>query len=170
MVALVVVEVVRVRNAAGLIIPMLISFKALVIGAKSHLEETSYKKNGRPNDKSNMSTEVPEYNFCADSDNTVSSNNQFIIDSGATSHMIRDRNLFNTFETKANRVCLSANSSSAKIEGTGSVAVSFINSNGNKNNVILNNCLYLPSHSKNLISVSALEKRGYLCLFPSLTI
>ena len=35
MVALVVVEVVRVRNAGGLIISILISFKALVIGAKS---------------------------------------------------------------------------------------------------------------------------------------
>ena len=131
-------------------------------GICGHTEESCFKKNGRPTENSNFTV---EFQFCCDEDNQSTRDSQFVVDSGCTAHMIRDRSLFSSLELVCDRQCLSANSSSAKVEGTGSVNVFFADSEGKSRSIALKNCLYIPSHSRNLISVSALETRGVKTVF-----
>ena len=90
---------------------------------------------------------------------------EFLLDSGCTSHMFNDRNLFTDFTSDVTKHCTSANSSVSVIEGTGTVVLSLRDALGVVRKVKLDNCFYLPCHSRNLISISKLEEKGAQVFF-----
>jgi hypothetical protein len=66
--------------------------------------------------------------------------NIFILDSGSTSHMISDKNLFiNLDKTKKGVINTSCGPNSLKIEGRGSVTLSY-----KRKPIVLHNVLYVP--------------------------
>jgi hypothetical protein len=85
---------------------------------------------------------------------------QFIIDSGCTSHMIKDRSLFDDYIPVNGRSCTNANQSVSEVVGTGSVRLRVTGSTGSERTILFTKCLNLPSYARNLISVSALENKG----------
>ena len=92
------------------------------------------------------------------------SNSEFVLDSGSTSHMIKDRSLFTSFQVCKDK-CLSANSSSSPIEGKGTVEFFLKNSSGSLCKIKLSDCLFVPGHSRNLLSVGSFLDKGVRCSF-----
>nr|GEY87211.1 zinc finger, CCHC-type [Tanacetum cinerariifolium] len=80
-------------------------------------------------------------------------------DSGATTHVCKDRCWFNTFEPVEDRYVLYIGDEHfAPIHGEGSVALEF----SSKKTVTLFNVLYVPKLCKNLVSGHVLNKCGYI--------
>lgn len=87
---------------------------------------------------------------------SASSTGEFIIDSGATNHMVSDSNLVH--ETTSKRCVISiANGDSLQSESLGKVLL--------HSNVSLDEVLYVSSLSSNLISVSQITSKGYIGIF-----
>ncbi|MBW0532418.1 hypothetical protein O181_072133 [Austropuccinia psidii MF-1] len=80
--------------------------------------------------------------------NTTEENN-LVVDCGATHHMFNDKRLFANFiETKELKIATSDPTSSLISPGKGTVTITT-----NDNKLVLQNCLYVPNLSKNLISL-----------------
>ncbi|KAA0035381.1 putative mitochondrial protein [Cucumis melo var. makuwa] len=84
----------------------------------------------------------------------VNYENDWIVDSGCSNHMTRDkRKLQNTIEYKGSRVVVSANNSKLPIAHVGKT---MIVPRSNSNQVELDNVFYVPGMKKNLVSISQL--------------
>lgn len=78
--------------------------------------------------------------------------NLFVIDSGCTSHMVNDIDLFKTIEKKHIDICVAKKNTEIKAKGVGIIE---------NETFILNGVLYVPELSKNLLSVNAItENQG----------
>jgi transposase InsO family protein len=86
------------------------------------------------------------------------------IDSGATTHMCKDKNLFKNIEYNCNTSIVVANGETIKAEGRGDVDI-FVKNGKNYVNVTLSEVLYVPDIDSNLISVKRLTERGFIILF-----
>ena len=87
-----------------------------------------------------------------------------LVDSGATSHIIKDRNRFIDFEdnfnAKNHQIELADGSKANVVKGRGKARVKLYDTNGSLHEVVLNNALYIPSYNQNIFSVSAAISRG----------
>jgi hypothetical protein len=84
------------------------------------------------------------------------------IDSGATTHVCKDRNWFKSFESvEDGSVLHMGNESTALIQGKGHVVLEFTSGK----TLILRNVLYVPGIRKNLVSGSVLNRSGYKQVF-----
>ncbi|CAM8920950.1 unnamed protein product [Rhodiola kirilowii] len=80
------------------------------------------------------------------------------VDSGATTHVCRDKEMFKSFATTSEgRVLHMGDESTAPILGKGQVDLEF--SSGK--NLVLANVLYVPNIRKNIVSGTVLNKLGY---------
>ncbi|EPZ31744.1 hypothetical protein O9G_000223 [Rozella allomycis CSF55] len=84
---------------------------------------------------------------------------EWIVDSGATSHMSSHRELFeNNVEKKNARSVSTAGTETMKIEGSGEIPLRVKNSKGEIKEVRLYNVLHVPSMNSNLMSIPKLLK------------
>ncbi len=90
----------------------------------------------------------------------------FVIDSGATKHVVSDRKLFSSYiEFKQPRKVILADGSSVDSVGIGTVRVAMYNA-GVCHSATLNNTLHVPSSQSNLLSVRHSQTRGNSFWFP----
>ena len=81
-----------------------------------------------------------------------------VIDSGASSHMFFDRSLFFDFSEESQRKVKNANATFSQVEGVGKVSLLLLDREEIERCVTFSDCLCLPDHSHNLISVSKLRQ------------
>ena len=82
----------------------------------------------------------------------------WIIDSGASRHICKDRIYFKTVK-KINKIVLAANRISLRAYREGDVAISIIG--GTVERIIIRNILLIPEYTYNLLSVGELTTEGY---------
>lgn len=82
---------------------------------------------------------------------------QWIVDSGASNHMCRDRSLYKNLKDYNNKITI-ANNTTLPCKGVGDVSLDCSVRN-------LNNVLYIPGISVNLLSVSKLVQQGLTITF-----
>jgi hypothetical protein len=87
-----------------------------------------------------------------------------LIDSGCTNYMIKDRKLFTELDETQKGIVGSADSES-QIEGRGTVQFSVEDDRGDTKKIELKDALYVPSYSRNLVSVAKLKKSGTIVRF-----
>lgn len=85
----------------------------------------------------------------------------WLIDSGATRHIIPRRDLFVEF-TPSDSVVEFGNSDELLVTGRGIIKVRI-----GRKIVTINNMLYIPKMSINLLSIIALDRRGFFITFGS---
>ena len=84
-----------------------------------------------------------------------------LIDSGATAHIICNKDLFQEGTFRSENICLETGSGEVlSTEGKGSLLVSLHNGNGGVTDLILTNVLFAPDLKFNLISTIQLGKKG----------
>ena len=104
--------------------------------------------------------------FCDGSESALTSQkcdvkeHTLVIDSGASSHMFCDRSLFFDFSEETQRKVKNANGTFSQVEGVGKVSLLLLDKDGIERCVTFSDCLFLPDHSHNLISVSKLRQNG----------
>ncbi|PHT72075.1 hypothetical protein T459_22860 [Capsicum annuum] len=93
--------------------------------------------------------------------NVVGNPCKWWMDSGATRHVCANKDLFLSFApAQVEEMIYMANSSTAKVEGTGKVCLKM-----NSGKVLtLNNVLYILELCRNMISVSLLDKNEFKCV------
>ena len=89
------------------------------------------------------------------------SKNYAVVDSGASNHMMSDRNLFDKIVNSQTRIITLGDGNSIKSNEKGSVYISTRVSEGKRKTLRLNNVLYVPGLDTNLVSCSALDRDGY---------
>ena len=90
---------------------------------------------------------------------------ELILDSGCTSHMFHDSEYFVELHDVSSKVCVNANNSVSPVKGQGVAKVSLVDKKSVSHVLSLSNCLYVPDHSKNLLSVSAFGQKGAMVVF-----
>lgn len=90
----------------------------------------------------------------------------WIVDSGATNHMTKYRGNFSDFSASApTKLIEMADKSKIEVCGVGSVELKTLDTSGRQVTITLKNCLYVPTLSTNLISVSTLISKGHKVSF-----
>lgn len=89
----------------------------------------------------------------------------WVIDSGATSHMVNNKDFFKEFHRNTNGNVRLANGQKAEIKGTGSGVVKFVNGANKDINIKIDNVLFVPNLEVNLLSVRKLTAKGFKVLF-----
>ena len=85
------------------------------------------------------------------------------MDSGATSHMIKDESLFIDIDKEYSGTITNANSSKSLISGKGTVEIRVLDSSVSERKIRLINALLVPKNTRNLVSVSEQQtRRSYL--------
>ena len=109
-------------------------------------------------EEQNLEEEEEEeiFSFFQTSENNLA--NELVLDSGATSHMIKDESLFIDIDKEYSGTITNANSSKSSISGKGTVELRVLDSR-------MNNALLVPSNTRNLISVSKLRATGNEVVF-----
>ena len=87
------------------------------------------------------------------------SNVDFLIDSGATSHMTSQKHLFQNLE-KTQRLVEFGNGDIEKITGVGSIIAKARTKNGQQVSLLLTDVLYVPKLKKSLISLTKATENG----------
>ena len=136
-----------------------------------HEDNKCFKKKPLLNPKS--SAETGESNlaedlvfFCDGSETALTSQkcevkeHTLVIDSGASSHMFFYRSLFFDLSEETQRKVKNANGTFSQVEGVGKVSLLLVDKEGIERCVTFSDCLSLPDHSHNLISVSKLKQNG----------
>lgn len=113
------------------------------------------KKKGPTSSKEKFVAVISEINMIGD-------DGAWWIDSGATNHVCKDRNMFKTFkQIEEGNVLYMGNSSTAQVKGKGTVELEFTSGKV----LVLNDVCYVPEVRKNLISGSVLNKFGFKLVF-----
>ncbi|CAG9131792.1 unnamed protein product [Plutella xylostella] len=116
--------------------------------------ECYFKKNREEDSKSNA--------FMVMNSNKQVLQFKWLVDSGASQHMCRDRNLFTTFQqTLDNKTVIVGNGEEISALGCGQVAVQVYDGFGWVKTTI-DNVLFVPELKTNLFSVKCATERGYV--------
>ncbi|CAB4044999.1 Hypothetical predicted protein, partial [Paramuricea clavata] len=91
-------------------------------------------------------------------------NENLLVDTGATSHIINDSSKFinfdENFDSSTHFMELADGSKCNVVLGKGNAKVKLFDVKGNMHDVMLYNTLYIPSYNQNIFSVSAEVGRG----------
>jgi transposase InsO family protein len=125
-----------------------------------------YKKWKANNEKREKVNEVKDKNersgsVCFSVHDRKNQKDVWYIDSGATSHMSNDESFFKTLEKRKMRDVTVANGESAKVLGIGTGELHCLNGKDEAVKVCLENVLYVPDLTENLLSVKRLAKTGH---------
>lgn len=100
-------------------------------------------------------------NACFNVKNSQKSNTWYL-DSGATSHMACKRDLFVTLKLeKGGFVSLADENVNVKVEGIGKCVINCQLNSGEVKKIVIDNVLYVPRLSSNLVSIKKLARDGY---------
>ncbi|GFR97945.1 CCHC-type zinc finger, nucleic acid binding protein a [Elysia marginata] len=91
--------------------------------------------------------------------------NTFLVDSGASVHIVKDRDKFSdlnsSFNPATNIIELAGGRKCSNLaEGQGDATIQLVDTNGIEHNVTLRNALYIPTFTHNIFSVRAATERG----------
>ena len=116
-------------------------------------------------EEQNLEEEEEEeiFSFFQTSENNLA--NELLLDSGATSHMIKDESLYIDIDKEYSGAITNANSSKSSISGKGKVEIRVLDSKGLARKIRLKNALLVPHNTRNLISVSKLRATGNEVVF-----
>lgn len=134
-----------------------------------HSESDSENDNNLSQKKSSISKMHCGWSLChelsAQSIETKMKNKLVIVlDSGATAHMFRDRNLFHEFESINDVNIKLGNGTLVKAAGKGTVIIE-IERHHKLHTITLYNCLFVPDLVTNYVSVSVLTDHGMSIVF-----
>ncbi|PPQ87937.1 hypothetical protein CVT25_001335, partial [Psilocybe cyanescens] len=90
--------------------------------------------------------------------------NATLLDSGATSHLIKSREMFHSYSEADARNVTTANLGTLRTQGGGTCYVN-VSYKGRSIRLKLNNCLHAPGAAVNLLSVGRLNSAGIGCNF-----
>ncbi|PPQ85634.1 hypothetical protein CVT25_012756 [Psilocybe cyanescens] len=90
--------------------------------------------------------------------------NTTLLDSGATSHLIKSREMFHSYSEANARNVTTANLGTLRTQGGGTCYVN-VSYEGRTIRLKLNNCLHAPGAAVNLLSVGCLNSAGISCNF-----
>ena len=130
-----------------------------------HIESKCFQKSKldkKPEKRTNVSQGC-EFSFYCGSD--CSKSKELILDSGCTSHMFCDKDFFVDLHDVSSKICVNANSSVSPVKGQGVAKISLLDKPGVSHVLNLSDCLYVPDHSRNLLSVNALGQKGAKVVF-----
>jgi len=85
----------------------------------------------------------------------------WIMDSGATSHMCHQKELFTKLDQSKKSSIYLANEHKLRVEGVGQINLTVKDSQGRTSTLVLNKVLYIPNLSRNLISIGTLIQDGF---------
>lgn len=102
------------------------------------------------------STAKKSYAFVLDS----SKPSDWIVDSGATSHVCSVKACFDTLKPAPRETVLLANGKEVDVQGIGTVTVKSVDNNGEQTEIKLTEVLYITGFEMNLISVGKLIEKG----------
>lgn len=120
-------------------------------------QDLRWKLNKNRENKANAADEGQQYTNCVfESALRV---NEWIVDSGATSHMTSKKNYFSDLCKHRSNVTV-ANGQVIEVKGIGSVQVSLMSNDGNPQTLTLRNVLWVPELGESLLSVRKLVKEG----------
>ena len=129
-----------------------------------HIDSKCFQKSKTEN-KANFYQES-EFSFiCGSRD---SKTRELNMDSGCSSHMFCDKVFCVELNDDCSRVCVNANNSLSPVGGQAVAKISLKEKQGVSNVSRLSNCLYVPEHSRNLLSVSVLTQNGVKVVFDDL--
>jgi transposase InsO family protein len=117
-----------------------------------HITTLDFNESDEEIEESSLNTEVKDKPH-------ITAN--FIVDSGATSHMCQDKEIFTTLEPyeKRNSV-ITANGERLNVMGIGDIVIQTLDKDGRKYRLRLQNVLYIPNLRRNLLSVNDIEAKG----------
>ena len=95
----------------------------------------------------------------------MSPGEDLVVDSGAISNMIKDRDIFVSLDENFKGSVSNANFSESKIIGKDEVRIREEDEEGEFNMIELKDTLYVPETSRNLLSVSKIKKAGAEVVF-----
>ena len=98
-------------------------------------------------------------------DNTMTSINSILVDTGATSHIIKDINKFESFETEYDSSghiieLADGTRTTGRVKGRGTACFRMNDNKGVTHNVRLTNALYIPGYNQNILSVRKVTDKG----------
>ena len=88
-----------------------------------------------------------------------SKSEELILDSGCTSHIFSDKKFFVQLRDVSLKICVNANNSVSPMKGQGVAKICLLGKRGVSHMLNLRDCFYVPDHSRNLLSVSALGQK-----------
>lgn len=119
-------------------------------------------------DKSEKANEATDdYAFEAYDEDCISDSRKvsWILDSGCSSHMIKEKYVLNVFNHISGDVFLAGKGNITKSEGISSINSKFEIDNKYGNNVYLKDTLFVPELRSNLLSIRKLDEMGYKVVF-----
>ena len=99
-----------------------------------------------------------EFSFYSGSD--CSKSKELILDYGCTSHIFCDKDFFVELHDVSSKICVNASNGVSPVKGQGVAKNSLIDKRGVFHVLNLNDCLYVPDHSQNLLNAIALGQKG----------
>lgn len=123
----------------------------------------------KSSDKVNCVEECKEKLFAVNGSGGNNNNSEWIVDSGATSHVVNNPNLLTKFDTRQCSQVDVANGGTESVHGKGSCVIEFVNENGNVAQTTISNILYAPQITGNMLSVGKLCDAGFQVCFDEST-
>ena len=88
-----------------------------------------------------------------------------VLDSGCTSYIFCDKGFFVELHDVSSKFCVNANNSVSPVKDQGVAKISLLDKRDVSHVLNLDDCLYVPNHWRNLLSVSALGQKGAKVVF-----
>ena len=108
--------------------------------------------------ESNLTAEKQGFSFHTSQVHSTCKIVDLLIDSGCTSHMIKDAELFRDLDISKMGNVECANGTESSIEGRGSVSFLAKDNQGQDQILELEKSLYIPQYPKNLVSIKKTER------------
>ena len=114
-----------------------------------------------------MACEVPdeEFVFCTEKNGKAGKRSDWIINSGASCHMTREKDLFHEYKELLGSTVKLGDGRTVEAMGEGTVKVSVYCDDGNLHTLSMKNVFHVPELSCNLMSVRQITDRGFLITF-----
>ena len=123
-----------------------------------HNESECFQKSKLDKKSENRFSQSCEFSFDCGSDCWKSK--ELILDSCCTSHIFSDKDFFVELRDVSSKICVNANNSVSPVKGQGVAKVFLLDKRGVSHVLNLSDCLYVPDHSRRLLSVSVVVLRN----------
>ena len=110
--------------------------------------------------ESNLTAEKQGFSFKTSQVRSTCKNIELLIDSGCTSHMMKEAELFRDLDVSKTGKVEGANGTESNIEGRGSISFFAKDNQGQDQILELEESLYVPQYTKNLVSIKKLNEQN----------